>query len=87
MVLNTEDISRGCRRRLLNMRALHVFGNLLAMFMNDNQATTPDAVVAEVIKTTCCLSVLPKWRENCGYNFRAACEAADKGQATSSVSG
>ena len=45
------------------------------------------AVVAEVIKTTCCLSVLPKWRENCGYNFRAACEAADKGQATSSVSG
>lgn len=43
------------------------------------------AVVAEVIKTTCCLSVLPRWREFCGYNFRRftggevpVCEAKSK---------
>ena len=29
------------------------------------------AVMAEVIKTTCCLSVLPRWKEFCGYNLRA----------------
>lgn len=29
------------------------------------------AVVAEVIKTTCCLGVLPRWKEFQGYNLRA----------------
>jgi hypothetical protein len=28
------------------------------------------AVVAEVIKTTCCLAVLPRWAEFAGYNLR-----------------
>ena len=29
------------------------------------------AVMAEVIKTTCCLAVLPRWKELHGYNLRA----------------
>ena len=37
-------------------------------------------VVAEVIKTTCCLAVLPRWREFFGYNFRtvSGIEAPEK---------
>ena len=37
------------------------------------------AVVAEVIKTTCCLAVLPRWREFQQYNLRALREASGVG--------
>ena len=37
------------------------------------------AIVAEVIKTTCCVSVLPRWREFCEYNLRVL--AAGNGSA------
>ena len=34
--------------------------------LNDANA----AVVSDVIKSTCCLAVLPRWKEFHGYNFR-----------------
>lgn len=45
------------------------------------------AIVAEVIKTTCCLSVLPRWREFKEYNLRAVAAAADEGSAARTSGG
>ena len=45
------------------------------------------AIVAEVIKTTCSLSVLPRWREFHGYNLRAVGVAAANARGADTASG
>ena len=64
---------RRCNNEIDKMRVIDVLAAAVHKVAPEAKVDLKDAeaaIVAEVIKTTCCLSVLPRWREFNQYNLR-----------------